>query len=90
MFNDAVSSFGLVRTGRGGQVYSLADPLGELVELERTVVHRAGQSETMFYQCPLAAHVPLIHPANLRDGHVGFINDEHKIFRKVVKQTVRG
>ena len=90
LFDDAVSSFGLVRTGRGGQVDSLADPLGELVEFERTVVHRAGQSETMFYQCPLAAHVPFIHAANLWDGHVGLINDEHKVFWKVVKQTVRG
>ena len=85
MFDDAVSSFGLIGTGRGGQVDSLADALGELVELERTVVHRARQSETMFHQCPLAAHVPLIHPANLWDGHVGLINDKHKIFRKIVE-----
>ena len=90
LLDDAIGPLGLVGSGRGRQVDGLADPLGELVEFERAVVHRAGQSEAMLHEGALTAHVALVHASDLRDGDMGLVDDEHEVLGEVVEQTVRG
>ena len=80
----------LVGAGGRRQVDRLADPLEELLELQRPVVDRAGQPEPVVDQGPLAGHVPLVHPADLRHGHVRLVDDEQEVLGEVVDQAVRG
>ena len=60
----------------------------ELVELQRAVIQGAGQSEAVLYQRAFTGHVALVHATDLRDGHVGFVDDQKKVFREVVQQAV--
>ena len=75
---------------RGGrQVDRLADPVDELLEPQRPVVHRAGQPEAVVDQGPLAGHVALVHPADLRHGDVRLVDDQQEVLGEVVEQAVR-
>ena len=60
----------LIRSRRCRQIDGLLDPVEELFPLQRAVVHRARQPEAVLDERPLAGHVALIHPADLRHGHV--------------------
>ena len=66
----AADALQLVRARGGRQVDGLADPVEELVPGQRPVVDRARQPEAVLHQDPLAGHVPLVHGADLRHGHV--------------------
>ncbi len=68
----------------------MACTLQELVKTQRAVIERAGKSKTVFNERPLTRGIALVHPANLRDGHVGFIDHGEEIIRKVIQQAVRG
>ena len=74
---------------RGGrEVDRLADPVEELLPAQRPVVHRAGQAEAVVDQVALAGHVTFVHPADLRDGHVGLVDDDEEVLGEVVEQAV--
>ena len=80
----------LVFAGGGGHVDGLPDALEELVPLQRTVVHGGGQPEAVVHQGALAGHVALIHGADLRDGHGGFVHHQQEVIGEIVQQAVRG
>ncbi len=44
----------------------------------------------MFDKGSLTGHVALVHCPNLRDSHMGFVDDQNKIVREEVQQSVRG
>ena len=90
LLDHPVGALKLVGTRRRGQVDGLADARGELVPLQRTVVHRGGQAETVVDERSFAGHVPFEHRADLRDGHVGLVNDEEEVLGEVVEKRVRG
>ena len=70
-FNDfGAGPFNLARARRGAGVNGLLLKLLKFLEAERTIVERAGQTETVFHQDGLARHVAGVHAADLRDGGV--------------------
>ena len=87
---DAAALADLVVAGRRREVDRLADPVDELLPLQRPVVHRARQPEPVVDQVALAGHVALVHPADLRHGDVGLVDDEHEVLGEVVEQAVGG
>ncbi len=68
------------------EVHRLPDPIGELLPGQRPVVDRGRQPEAELDQVALAGHVALVHAADLRDGHVGLVDDEQEVFREVVDE----
>ena len=58
----------------------------EFLEIQRTVVERGGHAETVVHQRLLARTVAVIHPVELRDGLVRFIDKEQVILREIVQQ----
>ena len=72
------------------QVDGLVDPVGELLPLQRAVVHRRRQPEAVLHQRPLAAHVALVHAADLRHGHVRLVDDQQEVVREVVDEAAAG
>jgi hypothetical protein len=79
----------LVRPRRRGQVDRLLDPLQELLEPQRPVVHRRRQPEAVLDQRPLPRHVALVHAADLRDGHVRLVDHQHEVLGEEVQQRAR-
>ncbi len=61
----------------------------ELVELERPVVQRRRQPEAVLHQGLLAGPVPFEHGADLRNGNVGFVDDQQTVPRQIVEQGGR-
>src|ERR1041384_965632 len=59
----------LIRSWRGGGINRIAHYLFELIELEWTVINRAGQTETIFDESFLAGAVAIIHAADLWHSH---------------------
>jgi len=60
----------------------------ELVERLRPVVERAGQAEPVVHQGLLARAVALVHPADLRHGLVGLVDEADEVVGEVVDQAV--
>ena len=67
----------------------LVRQLHELVEIERPIIERAGQAKPVIDEHCLARAIAFIHPTDLRDRGVRFIDDHQKIFRKKVDDRVR-
>jgi hypothetical protein len=61
----------------------------ELLELQRAVVHRCGQAETVFHQIDLAAAVATVHRPDLRHAHMALVNEHQEIVREIVQQAER-
>ena len=75
LFYDHASRLGeFVRAGSSGDVDDLPGAAFELVELERPVVHRAGQAKPVVDEVLLAAAVAMPHAVELRDRDVGFVD----------------
>ena len=84
--DDAVLNFKLGR--RRADVNELVRQLHELVEIERPVVERARQAKSVIDQHGLARTVAFVHPADLRNGGVRFIDHDQKIFREKIDDRV--
>ncbi len=80
----------LVRAGRGRGVDGVAHVLLEFVELERAVIQGGGQAEAVFHQRLLAGAVAVVHAADLRHGHVRFVEDQQVIAGQVIDQRPGG
>ena len=63
----------LILARGGGDEHDLIDVLLELFEIERTVIQSARQTEPIVDESGLAAPVTIVHRADLRDCHVGFV-----------------
>ena len=89
LYNDALSLLQLI-VGRGGtDVDDLMYHRSELVERQRTVVKSCRQPETIFNQIPLARAVSAIHSTDLWYRDMAFVDDQQKVLREEVQQTVR-
>ena len=80
----------LVGARGGRQVDGLADPLEELLPLQRAVVHGRRQPEAVVDEGALAGGVALVHRADLRHGDVRLVDDEQEVLGEVVEQAVGG
>src|SRR5699024_1350918 len=65
--------------GGGREVHGLADAFTELVELQRSVVHGAGQAESVLDERALARHIAFVHASDLRNGDMGLVDDEQEV-----------
>ena len=79
----------LVGAGGGRDEHPLADPLPELVEAQRPVVHRRRQPEAVLDQGHLAAVVALVLALELGHGHVRLVDEQHEVVGEVVDQGER-
>ena len=90
LFDNLRGMFFLIISRRSRNVYHLIEFLLKLAEKQRAVVIRGRKTETVFdkafFSCPVAA----AHTSHLRHGNMAFIDEHQKVFRKVVKQSVRG
>ena len=85
--DDAVLDLELRR--RRADVGDLVRHLHEFLEIQRPIVERARQPEAVFDQHRLARAVAFIHPADLRDRGVRFIDHEQEILREKIEQRER-
>ena len=56
------------------------------MELQGPVIQRAGQAEAEIDQDLFARLIAVVHAANLRHGHVTFVDDQQVIFGQVIDQ----
>ena len=83
--DNAVLNFEL---GRGGtDVNDLVRQFHELIEIERSIIQGAGQSESILNQHRLTRLITLVHSADLRNRGVRLVHYEQEIFRKKIEQS---
>jgi hypothetical protein len=87
---DAAGLVQLPRAGRGRDVDGLRAHLFPLVEFERAVVEAARQAEAEFGQGEFAVEVAPEHRAELRDGLVAFVDEDHRVVGQVFEQVGGG
>ena len=79
--------FILTRSCRAEQ--HLIDVLLKLLKIKRSVIKSRWQSEAIVHQCKFPAPVAVVHGSDLRNGHMGLINDDQKVIVKEVKKSQR-
>ncbi len=79
----------LVRPRRGRDIDAARATLFPLFKPQGTVVQGRGQAETELDQGFLARPVAFEHRADLRNGHVRFVDHQQRIRRQVVEQRRR-
>ena len=89
LFDDLTGVLPLVVGGRGGYENRLRQELFELVEAQRPVVKGGRQPEAVVDEVFLARAVALVHPADLRNRHVRFVDKGERVARHVVDQRRR-
>src|SRR5450759_2626071 len=80
--------FHLVGTWSRAHENYLVDHPFPLVKLERTIIERRGETESVFDKRFFARTVAKIHSAYLRHRDVRFICDEKKVLWKIVEKTI--
>jgi len=83
----AVLNFELGR--RRTDVNGLVRQPHELVEIERAIVQRARQTEAVIYEHGLAGAIAFVHPADLWNAGVRFIDDGEEIVWKEIDDCIR-
>ena len=79
----------LIRTGRCGHEQDLVDLVLKLLEFQRTVVKRTRKTESIIDQRLLPASVAVVHRIDLRQRHVGLVDDDQKLIREIIHQRLR-
>ncbi len=87
--DDAAGLPQLVGTGRGAHEDDLPDACLPLLEVQRPVVERRRQPESVFDEHFLARPIAVVHPAHLRHGLMALVDDDHRVGRQVVEQRRR-
>ena len=85
--DDAVLNLEFCR--RGARVNRLVGQLHEFIKIERTIVECARQTKPVIYQYSFTRPVAFVHPTDLRDRGVRFVDDGEKIIRKKIDNRVR-
>ena len=80
----------LVVTRCSRHVDELRHALFKLVEAQRTVIQAAWQAEPVLCQRDLTRAVAFVHAANLRHGHVAFVDNAQKVVGEIVDKRVGG
>ena len=60
----------------------------ELLEVERPVVQGGWEPEAMFDERFFPRPVSVVHPSDLRDRGVRFIDDGYEILREIVYESI--
>ncbi len=79
----------LVASRSGRHVDDLIDAPLELREAQRSVVIGGGQAEAVLHQTLLAGPVALVHPLDLRNRRMGFVNNEEILLREIIEERRR-
>ena len=69
--------------------HHLIDTLLKFFKIQRTVIQRRRQAETIFYQRPLSRLVTGIHTTHLRQRDMGLVHNDQKVILKVIDQRIR-
>ena len=85
--NNAVLNFEFCR--RRAHINDLVRHFHELVEVERTIIERARETKSIIHEHGLARTVAFVHPADLRDRGMRFINHYQAVLRKKIHDRVR-
>ncbi len=89
LFHHRRAVLDLVRSRSRRDIDQLIGFLFELVELQRTVVERRRQTESVIDQHVLARLVAVVHGADLRQRHVGFVDHDQHVVREIIHQRIR-
>jgi hypothetical protein len=89
LHDESAGLFQLVIGGRGADKNDLIDQFFKLREIERSVVHSAGQPEAEIDQIELARAVAAVHAAHLREGGVALVNEHEVVVGEVIEQAKR-
>ena len=84
LFNYSIGLFTLYLSRSSADVDSLMDVVIEFIEIQRTVVHSAGQTETVVHKGSLSCTVACIHCSYLRQSYMALVNDEEKVLGEMV------
>ena len=89
LFDYTIRTLQFILPGSCRKIDGLTNTLRKLIPFQRTIIHRGRKAETIIHQSALSGHVTLEHRPNLRNRHVGFIDDQNKIIREIIKQSIR-
>ena len=78
-----------VLRGRGGNKNRLSHSRIELRKRKRSVVVSRLQSETEIDEVLLSRPVAVIHRADLRNGHMTFVDESYEILREIIEKSER-
>ena len=74
---------------RCADVNHLMDALLKLCKIERPIIQRRRQAESVVNQALFSRLVARVHRSHLRNRHVRFINNHQKILWKIIHQRIR-
>ena len=89
LLHDPLAPLELVRARRRAHVDRPVNGRLELLEGERPVVQRGREAEPEVDEDLLPRPVVLVHPDDLRDGHVALVDDEEPVRWEVVEERPR-
>ena len=89
LFNNAVADLMLIGAGGGRHEDNLTEKLLEFRVIERPVIQRGGEAETVINQDLLAGDIAVEHAAELWDGHVRLIDKDEVVLGEVVEERPR-
>ena len=88
LFGDAGMAIQLIIAGSGGNIDDLIDLLLKFLEFQRAVIQRRGQTEAVIDEDFLAGAVTAVHPADLRDRHMAFVDEKEKVIGEEVHERI--
>ena len=89
LLHHVVRMLALIGGRRGGHEHALAHARFKFLQLQRPVIQRRRQAESILDQRFLARPVAAIHGAQLPDGDVAFIDEHQRIAGQIVDQCGR-
>ena len=84
LLGDSGAMFHLVRAGGRGDEHGLVDQLLELAKAQGAIVQRRRKPEPILDQNFLAGSVPRVHPMQLRDRLVAFVDEQQKVVGEIL------
>src|SRR5262245_23016335 len=85
--DDAVLDLKFCR--RRAHINRLVRQFHEFIEIERAIVQRAWQTKSIVHKHSFARSIAFVHPTDLRNRGVRFVDDGKKIVRKKIDDRVR-
>lgn len=79
LFGNQIRSVKLILRRRCGHAHELTYARVELLETKRSVVVGGRKSESVFHKIVFPCSVAVVHGANLRNGHMAFVDKRDKV-----------